>query len=113
LGASRWQTFRHVTLPLLTPAIAAAALLVFIFDFTSFGVILVLGGPTFATLETEIYRQTVFAFNLPVAAVLALVQLACTLALTILYSRLSRRVTVPQALRAASDTRRPLQSWRA
>ncbi|HEX9029946.1 MAG TPA: ABC transporter permease subunit, partial [Anaerolineales bacterium] len=37
LGASRWQALRQVTFPLLMPAIAAAALLVFIFDFTSFG----------------------------------------------------------------------------
>jgi len=113
LGASPLRTAWHITLPLLAPAISAAALLVFIFDFTSFGVILVLGGPGFATLETEIYRQTVFAFNLPVAAVLALIQLGCTLALTAVYSRLSRRVTVPQTLRAVRDTRRPLRRWRA
>ncbi len=112
LGASPARTTWHITLPLLAPAIAAAALLVFIFDFTSFGVILVLGGPTFATLETEIYRQTVFAFNLPAAAVLALIQLGCTLGLTIVYSRLSRRVTLPQALHAARETRRPLRRWR-
>src|SRR5262249_14966190 len=93
LGASPARAAWHITLPLLAPALAAAALLVFIFDFTSFGVILVLGGPTFATLETEVYRQTVFQFNLPVAAVLALVQLACTLALTVIYGRLSERVT--------------------
>jgi len=52
----------------LAPAIAAAALLVFIFDFTSFGVVLILGGTQFATLEVEIYRQTVNLFNLPMAA---------------------------------------------
>jgi thiamine transport system permease protein len=112
LGASRWRSAAEITLPLLAPAIAAAALLVFIFDFTSFGVILVLGGPTFATLETEIYRQTVYAFNLPTAAVLALIQLGCTLGLTIVYTRLSQRVTVPQTLRPASETRRPLRRWR-
>jgi len=61
------QVLRKVTLPLLAPAVAAAALLVFIFDFTSFGVILVLGGPRFATLEVEIYNQTVSLFNLPLA----------------------------------------------
>ena len=58
LGASRWRAFRAVTLPALRPAIAAAAAIVFLFTFTSFGVILILGGPRFATLETEIYRQT-------------------------------------------------------
>ena len=61
LGASRWRAFRAVTLPALRPAIVAAAAIVFLFTFTSFGVILVLGGPTRATLETEIYRQTTAA----------------------------------------------------
>lgn len=68
LGASPWQTFRKITLPLLRPAILAAGLLVFIFCFSSFGVILILGGPRFATIEVEIYRQAVHLFNLPMAA---------------------------------------------
>ncbi|MBA2327907.1 MAG: iron ABC transporter permease, partial [Actinobacteria bacterium] len=76
LGASRWQAFRAVTLPALRPAIAAAASIVFLFTFTSFGVILILGGPRYATLETEIYRQTAQLLNLPLAAALTLVQLA-------------------------------------
>lgn len=101
LGANAWHVFARVTLPMLAPALAAAALLVFIFDFTSFGVILVLGGPSFATLETEIYYQAVALFNLPTAAILALIQLLCTLALTILYTRLSARVTRPLEQRAA------------
>ncbi|GAB4578289.1 MAG: hypothetical protein Fur0022_10240 [Anaerolineales bacterium] len=95
LGATRGQAFRHITLPLLLPAISAAALLVFIFDFSSFAVILVLGGPRFATLETEIYYQTTALFNLPLAAVLSLIQLLCTLALTVIYTRLSAKVSRP------------------
>jgi thiamine transport system permease protein len=113
LGASPARAFREVTWPLLAPAVATAALLVFIFDFTSFGVILVLGGPRFATLETEIYRQTVFLFNLPVAAVLALLQMAITLLLTLAYSHLAARVTVPVSLRSQASVRRPLDTWRA
>lgn len=110
LGANRWRTFQKVTLPLLMPAIAAAALLVFIFDFTSFGVILVLGGPRFATLEVEIYYQTISLFNLPMAAVLSVLQLACTLGLTVLYARLSAQVTRPISLRSRRITQRPLQT---
>ncbi|HSB67676.1 MAG TPA: iron ABC transporter permease [Anaerolineales bacterium] len=106
LGASRWQAIRWVTLPLLTPAIAAAALLVFIFDFTSFGVILILGGPHFSTLEVEIYYQTISLFNLPMAAVLSLIQLACTLGLTVLYTRLIRRVSIPVSLKSQSVTQK-------
>ena len=103
LGANSWQVFSKVTLPMIAPALISAALLVFIFDFTSFGVILVLGGPHFATLETEIYYQTIALFNLPTAAVLALVQLVCTLVLTVIYARLAKRVMRPLELRATNQ----------
>jgi thiamine transport system permease protein len=113
LGANRWQVLKRVTLPLLAPAIASAALLVFIFDFTSFGVILVLGGPQFATLEVEIYNQTTNLLNLPLAAALSLLQLACTLALTVIYTRLSRRLSRPISLRPQAYTQRRLTTWRS
>src|SRR5690242_19292447 len=54
LGANPLQTLWRVKLPLLRPSIFAAGLLVFLFDFTSFGVILLLGGPKFSTLEVAI-----------------------------------------------------------
>src|SRR5690606_5691239 len=44
LGASPWRAFTAVTLPMLTPAIASAASIVFLFCATSFGVVLILGG---------------------------------------------------------------------
>jgi thiamine transport system permease protein len=113
LGANRWQVLRRVTLPLLAPAIASAALLVFIFDFTSFGVILVLGGSQFATLEVEIYNQTTNMLNLPLAAALSLLQLACTLALTVIYTRLSRGLSRPLSLRPQAYTQRRLTTWRS
>lgn len=113
LGASRWQAFRRVSLPLLSPAILAAALLVFIFDFTSFGVILVLGGPRFATLEVEIYYQTVGLFNLPLAATLSLLQLGCTLAMTVIYTRLSARLSRPISLQSSRLFVQNLANWRA
>lgn len=113
LGANSWQTFRHITLPLISPALAAAALLVFIFDFTSFGVILILGGPRFATLETEIYYQTTALFNLPTAAALALVQLLCTLVLTLIYTRLTARLSRPIELRAPRAVTQPFASPRS
>ena len=54
----------------------ASSLLVFRFDFTSFGVILLLGGSQFATLEVEIYLRVLRLPNLPLAAQ-QLVQQAC------------------------------------
>jgi thiamine transport system permease protein len=113
LGANRWRALREITLPLLMPAITAAALLVFIFDFTSFGVILVLGGPRFATLEVEIYYQTISLFNLPLAATLSIIQLACTLALTVIYTRLSNQLNRPLTLRPRTYTQNRLRNWRS
>lgn len=91
LGASGWRLWWHIRLPILRPAILAAAILVFIFTFTSFGVILILGGPRFASLEVEIYRQAISLFNLPVAAALSLVQIVLMFALMLIYTRLQRQ----------------------
>ena len=112
LGASPWNAFWHVTLPLLTPVITAAALLVFIFCFTSFGVILVLGGPRFATLEVEIYRQAVNLFNLPLAATLSLIQIIFIFSLMIVYTRLQARLTHALDLQSQRSTQRAPRRWR-
>jgi thiamine transport system permease protein len=91
LGADPLRVWWRVTLPLLRPAILAACLLVFLFDFTSFGVILLLGRSQLATLEVEIYVQAVRQLNLSLAAFLAIIQLVCTLIFSILYSHLVTR----------------------
>ncbi len=90
LSASPFQTWRHVTFPLLLPVILSATLLVFLFDFSSFGVVLLLGGPGQATLETEIYTQAMYFFNLPMAGFLSFIQLLCTLAVTLINHWLNR-----------------------
>lgn len=95
LGADSLRVWRDVLLPLLRPSILAASLLVFLFDFTSFGVILLLGGSYFSTLEVEIYIQAVRQLNLPLSAVLSVIQLLCTLVFALLYTRLSSRFTTP------------------
>ena len=112
LGASPLAAARRITLPLLLPAILAAALLVFIFDFSSFGVILILGGPSFVTLEVEIFYQTTSLFNLPLAAALSVIQLLCNLALTVAYTRLSNRISRPLSLQSRRRSQRPLRGWK-
>ena len=113
LGASPWRVFREITLPLLLPAVGAAALLVFLFCFTSFGIVLILGGARYATLEVEIYRQTISFFNLPLAATLSLLQIACTFVVMVAYTRLQQRASVPLRLRRAAAVGRPLRGRRA
>lgn len=88
LGASGWQVFREITLPGLMPSLVSAVLLVFLFDFTSFGVILMLGGPRFSTLEVEIYIQTLQFLNLPLAGILSLIQLAFTMLVTFFLTKI-------------------------
>ncbi len=91
LGASRLSAWRRVTLPALAPAVAAAALMVFLFTFTSFGVIQILGGPRYATLEVAIYRETAQLLDLPTAAVLSIVQFAAVAAVLALHAWTVRR----------------------
>lgn len=108
LGAGRWRAFTTVTLPLLRPALVAAASLVFLFTFTSFGTVLILGGPGLVTLEVEIYRHTTALFDLPLAAVLALLQMVGVTAVLLAYSRHAERRAVEQDLRPAAEVaRRP------
>ncbi len=110
LGANGWRLWWEVRLPLLRPALLAAAVLVFIFTFTSFGVVLILGGPRFATLEVEIYRQATALFNLPVAAALSLVQVGLMFALMIVYTRLQQQTSAE--LQSTQVVARPPRSRR-
>lgn len=107
LGARSWQVFQTVTMPLLAPSILAASLLVFLFCFTSFGVILILGGLRFATIEVEIYRQAVSYFNLPLAAFLCIVQLMITFTVMAVYTRMQTRLSRSLRLRRRVRPRPP------
>jgi thiamine transport system permease protein len=107
LGAGRWDAFRRVTLPLLLPAVWAAFALVFLFDFTSFGVILILGGPAFSTLETEIYFQALQVLNLPAAGLLCILQMASTLILIAISAHLSERAQAASSRVGFRTARRP------
>ncbi|MFD6312661.1 ABC transporter permease [Streptomyces nigra] len=108
LGASRWTAWRTVTLPALGPAVAAAALMVFLFTFTSFGVVQILGGPAFSTLEVEIYRQTSEIFDLSTAAVLTIVQFVAVGAILAVHAwTVRRRESTLRLVDAALTSRRP------
>lgn len=107
LGASEWETFKTVTLPLLRPAVAAASSIVFLFTFTSFGVVLILGGFRYATLEVEIYRQAVTLFDLPLAASLAIVQLVGVTGALYAYSRYQERKAVTWTLEREAAKPKP------
>jgi thiamine transport system permease protein len=104
LGASPFGRFRMVVLPLIRPALASASAIVFLFCFTSFGTVLVLGQGRLRTLEVEIYQQAVNFLDLPVAAALSLIQLATVAAMLVVSARTQRRAS---ALTLASEARLP------
>ena len=108
LGANPSRVLWNVIFPLLRPALLASTLLVFLFDFTSFGVVLLLGGTQYATLEVEIYLRVLRLPNLPLAALLSVIQLVCTILFSILYSRFASRSVIQTAPRSAkSNIRKP------
>ncbi|MEN0069776.1 MAG: iron ABC transporter permease [Propionicimonas sp.] len=97
LGASRARVFATVTLPALAPAIASGAALTFLFCATAFGVVLVLGGTSWGTIETEIWYQTTQLLDLPAAAALSILQLVVVSASLLVANR--TRARAERALR--------------
>jgi len=102
LGANSFKVFLYITLPLLKPALFAASTLVFIFCFSSFGIILILGGPSYSTIEAEIYRQAAHLFNLPLASFLSLIQILFTFILMWVYTLFTKKAAkfYPEAEKA-------------
>lgn len=104
LGATRWRAFVDITLPSLRGAIVSSAAVVFVFSFTSLGIVLLLGDSSTRTLESQILRQTSVLLDFPGAAATAVIQLVLVSVVLIggaLMSRRSpRRVMQPRRLRA-------------
>ena len=87
-GASRWQIFRHVTLPLLTPIIAVVMTFSVLFTFTDFQLIWVLtrGGPVNAThlMATLSYQRAIIGGNLGEGAAISTAMIPFLLAAILL-----------------------------
>ncbi len=107
LGASPLRTMREVTLPLLTPAIAASASIVFLFTFTSFGVVRILGGPAHPTIEVEIWQRATRFGDVGVAAVISIAQLIVLGLAVLWFTRIQSRHRQMLGLRPANERRRP------
>ncbi|EEB74327.1 iron ABC transporter permease [Thermococcus sp. AM4] len=83
LGARGFRLFRTVTLPMLSPAIIASALLTFIFSFLSFSIPLILGGYRYSTIEVAIFTSIITLLDFRTGAALAVIQM--TLSFTFMY----------------------------
>lgn len=90
LGAGPVSTARRVLLPAVAPAVGAAAVVVFLFCLTSFGVIVILGGGPVTTVEVEIWVRATQQFDLSGAAVLAGLQVLAVVATLALHAGFAR-----------------------
>lgn len=99
LGSKRAKVFRTITLPRLAPSILSAASLVFLFCFTSFAIILVLGGgPALTTTEVEIYRLARISMDTGRACALSLFSMLVAIVAMFVYSAAQRRQNHGEAL---------------
>lgn len=90
LGASRWQAFRRVFLPLSLPGIAGGTLLVFILSLGFFITPALMGGPSDVMIAMLIEREVEFTLNWSFASALAVILLVLTLIGFIGYNRVVR-----------------------
>lgn len=92
--ASAWQRFRHITLPLIRPAVVMVVILRMMTALSAFAAIFAAtgGGPGSATeiLNLYAYRTSFTELNLGYGAALAVVLLSITLAISYLMFRLRR-----------------------
>ena len=92
LGASPFMTAFTVILPLSIPSILSSILLVFLYSFTSFAVVLVLGGgPASTTLSVEIYRYARLFLNYRNAGIFALTETLITVSVFCTYIFLGKK----------------------
>ncbi|NUX55733.1 ABC transporter permease [Paraburkholderia youngii] len=91
LGATRWQTLRHVLLPLAMPGLVSGALLVFAYNASAFAVPLLLGGRRVPMLAVLVHDQVAPLLNWPAASASGVVLTVATLAVMALSQRLVRR----------------------
>ncbi|MHA2245488.1 MAG: ABC transporter permease [Candidatus Hodarchaeales archaeon] len=85
LSSSKFHFFRYVTFPQISSAILASGILAFLYCFTSFAIVLSLGGVQYKTLEVQIYSLYHYRYDYTQAAALAIFQLIITSILIILY----------------------------
>ena len=107
LGATPLVVARRVVWPLIRPAVMSASALVFVMCATSYGVIRILGGTTWSTIDVEVHRRAVVLGDVSGAAVLAATQAIVIVVALALWSRRSTSWASIESNRARR-TNRPL-----
>lgn len=95
LGATPWRVFWRVEWPAMTPWLASALCLVFLYCFSGFGLALVLGGQRYATAEVEIYTLVAHELKLAQAGVLAVCMAVLTGLVALAYAWIEKGLSTP------------------
>ncbi len=90
-GASRFRRFWYIELPLALPAIGSAFSLSFLYCFTSFAVVLILGGIKYSTIEVNIYMYLKVLLDFESALSLTFVQMIFVALASFIFLVLSTR----------------------
>jgi thiamine transport system permease protein len=101
LGANPWHTWWRVTVPQLKPALLAASAIVFLFSFTSLGIVLILGDRWSRTLELQVLRNTSLLLDFGAASAAAFIQLILVAVVVIWLFRRPLATRLPRDQRAA------------
>jgi mannopine transport system permease protein len=91
LGASRFETFRRVTLPMAFPGVQAGVVLVFVLS-AAFVTPALLGGQGIAYMPSVVVRELIGSFAWPFGAALAVVMAGATLSVVIVFTLLTQRL---------------------
>ena len=89
LGASEFQSFREVTLPLSLPGLAAGGLLCFVLSAGTYITPLVLGGPRDAMFANLVFEAIITQLNWPLGSALSIVLLVVLGGIVAVYNRLA------------------------
>ena len=95
-GATPWQRFTRVMLPLLRPSIQTALILRTVLAFEMFATVLALGGTNFPVLMSQTFNAQYFQQDYGVAAAYAVLVMGCSIGATLVCLRLLR--TPPEQL---------------
>ena len=110
LGATPWRVFWRIEWPSIAPWLMAAMCLVFLYCLSGFGLALVLGGQSHATVEVEIYTLVAHELQLAQAGSLAFWMLMLSGLAALAYAAAERHLATVQ--RSDSVPRRRPCGWR-
>ncbi len=103
LGIGFWRRLKIVELPVIASALPGLAITIFLLCFTSFAIVLTLGGsPAYNTLEVAIYEAIRFDFDLPKAFQLAMTQITICIILVFLANSHADTLSPPASVKRLS-----------